>query len=368
MEFPDVLVRTMAVIALMATVLATALIFDFLNGFHDSANTVATLIASRAMSSRAALAMAAGAELAGPLLFGTAVARTIGSEVVDPNSITVTVILAALLGAIFWNLFTWYFGIPSSSSHALVGGILGAVVVGVGPQVINLGALQGFFLYLGNLQFGRALAALVTGPVEGLWKVILALFLSPLFGLLLGAAIMRVTLWAAQGASPSINVTFKRGQLATSAALALAHGTNDAQKTMGIITMALVALGFQEEFQVPRWVMLCSATAIALGTASGGWRIIRTLGGKFYRIRPIHALTSQLASASIIFGASFLGGPVSTTQVVSSSIVGVGAAERMSKVRWTVTQDIVLAWVLTIPAAALASGLIYLPLRAWLGP
>lgn len=357
-----------AEVVLLLIIIATALIFDFLNGFHDSANTVATLIASRAMAPRAALGMAALAHMVGPLLFGTAVAKTVGSEVVDPNSITVTVILAALLSAILWNIFTWYFGIPSSSSHALIGGIVGAVLVFAGPTVIHWGAMGVAFNHLINLEIGKALAALVFGPVEGLWKVILALFLSPILGLLLGALLMRIVLWMARGASPSINATFKRGQIPTSLALALAHGTNDAQKTMGIITMALVTLGFQEQFEVPRWVMLTSAAAIALGTASGGWRIIHTLGGKFFRVRPIHALNSQLASASIIFGASALGGPVSTTQVVSSSIVGVGAAERMSMVRWTVARDIVLAWVLTIPATMALAALIYLPLSAWIGP
>ncbi|MEA3336675.1 MAG: inorganic phosphate transporter [Chloroflexota bacterium] len=355
-------------VALLLSVVVVSLIFDFLNGFHDSANTVATLIASRAMAPRAALSMAALAHLIGPLLFGTAVAKTVGSEVVDPNSITVTVILAALLSAIIWNILTWYFGIPSSSSHALIGGIVGAVLVFSGPQVINWGALGIAFDFFINLQFGKAIAALIFGPIEGMWKVILALFLSPIFGLVLGALLMRFMLWAARGSSPSVNTTFKRGQIPTSAALALAHGTNDAQKTMGIITMALVTLGFQEEFHVPMWVMLASATAISIGTASGGWRIIHTLGGKIFRVRPIHALNSQIASAGIIFGASALGGPVSTTQVVSSSIVGVGAADRMSKVRWRVTRDIALAWLVTIPATIVLAGLIYLPLSAWIGP
>lgn len=353
---------------LMLAIVVFSLAFDFLNGFHDSANTVATLIASRAMSPRAALSMAAVADFLGPLLFGTAVAKTVGSEIVNPTSITVTVILAALTGAIVWNVVTWYFGIPSSSSHALIGGILGAVIVSTGAQVIEWGALGLSYQYLLDLEFGKAVVALLIGPVVGIWKVILALFLSPLFGLFLGALLMRLVLWAAQGASPAINTTFKRGQLFTSLGLALSHGTNDAQKTMGIITMALVTLGFQKTFDVPMWVMLLSAAAIALGTASGGWRIIHTLGGKFYRIRPIHGLTSQLGAAGIIFGASALGGPVSTTQVVSSSIVGVGAAERMSKVRWTVMRDIFLAWVLTIPATALLAVLAYVPLRWLLGP
>ncbi len=357
----------MSAFTLLIAIIAIALTFDFLNGFHDSANTVATMIASRAMSPKGALAMAAAAEMTGPLLFGVAVATTVGKEVVEPTSITITVIIAALLSAILWNIFTWYFGIPSSSSHALVGGIIGSVLISTGPHVIQMGALGEFLSYMGNLQPGMALRSLLVGPVEGLWKIILALFLSPIIGLLLGAIIMRITIWASKGSSPKINNTFKRFQLVTATALALAHGANDAQKTMGIITMALVTLGFQEQFHVPLWVIFSSASAMALGTATGGWRIIHTLGGKFYRIRPIHGFTSQLTSATIIFGASMLGGPVSTTQVVSSSIVGVGAAERMSKVRWGVTQDILVAWLLTIPSTAIVAALIYLPLSLWLG-
>ena len=291
-----------------------------------------------------------------------------GKEWVDPRSGTLTVILAALSSAIFWNIFTWYFGIPSSSSHALVGGIIGAVLISTGPDVIHWGALGQVASHLGNLEFGQALKSLFFGPIEGLWKVIVALFLSPALGLLLGALVMRFTLWASRGASPKINKTFKRSQLVTAMGLALSHGTNDAQKTMGVITMALVTLGFEQEFHVPLWVMLASASAIALGTATGGWRIIHTLGGKFFRVRPIHAFTSQLSSASIIFGASLLGGPVSTTQVVSSTIVGVGSAERMSQVRWPGTTEILLAWVPTIPATAIVAALAYLPLRIWLGP
>lgn len=353
---------------LLIAVIIIALTFDFLNGFHDSANTVATMIASRAMSPRGALGMAAAAEFIGPFLFGVAVATTVGKEVIDPNSITITVILAALTSAIFWNISTWYFGIPSSSSHALIGGLVGAALVSNGPGVIDWGGLGDAAYYMSNLQFGMALRSLFFGSITGLYKVIVALFLSPLLGLFLGAVVMRITLWAARGSSPRINKTFKRSQLVTSLGLALSHGTNDAQKTMGIITMALVTLGLQSEFTVPWWVIIMSASAIALGTAIGGWRIIHTLGGKFYRVRPIHGFTSQLSAASIIFGASIFGGPVSTTQVVSSTIVGVGAAERMSKVRWGVTQDILLAWVLTIPATAIVAALFYLPLRWFLGP
>ncbi|MFN2253520.1 MAG: anion permease, partial [Candidatus Promineifilaceae bacterium] len=298
---------------LLIVIIAIALIFDFLNGFHDASNIVATMISSRAMSPRNALLMTAIAEFAGPFLFGVAVATTIGSEVVDPSAITSAVIVAALIGAILWNLLTWYFAWPSSTSHALIGGLLGAVAVAAGIHTIN---------------------------VDGLLKVVVALFLSPILGFVFGFLLLKLIYFLARGATPRINSLFKRGQWGTSLALALSHGTNDAQKTMGIIAMAMVTTGYVEEFHVPWWVIALSASAIALGTASGGWRLIETLGGKFYKIRPVHAFGSQLASATVILGAALLGGPVSTTQVVSSSIMGAGSADRVSKVRWTVARDI----------------------------
>jgi PiT family inorganic phosphate transporter len=316
---------------LLIVIIAIALIFDFLNGFHDASNIVATMISSRAMSPRNALLMTAIAEFTGPFLFGVAVATTIGSEVVDPAVITSAVIIAALISAILWNLLTWYFGWPSSTSHALIGGLLGAVAVAAGIDAIN---------------------------VDGLLKVVVALFLSPILGFVFGYLLLKLIYFLARGATPRINSLFKRGQWGTSLALALSHGTNDAQKTMGIIAMAMVTTGYVEQFQVPWWVIALSAGAIALGTASGGWRLIETLGGKFYKIRPVHAFGSQLSSATVILGAALLGGPVSTTQVVSSSIMGAGSADRVSKVRWTVARDIAVAWLLTIPvSAAMAAGL-----------
>jgi PiT family inorganic phosphate transporter len=268
-------------------------------------------------------------------LFGVAVAKTIGKEVVSPESVTIAVVLAALVSASLWNIFTWYLGIPSSSSHALIGGIIGAVFVGSGYQAIRL---------------------------QGLWIVGSALFLSPIIGFFVGLLVMRVTLLAAKGATPKANVFFKIAQLPTAIALALSHGTNDAQKTMGIITMGLVVLGYQTDFIVPVWVIFASATAIGLGTAFGGWRIIHTLGGKFYRIRPIHSFTSQLTSAGVILIASLTGGPVSTTHVVSTAILGVGAAQRRSQVRWGVMVDILVAWLLTVPATAGIAALVYFPI------
>jgi PiT family inorganic phosphate transporter len=320
---------------LLIVIIAIALIFDFLNGFHDASNIVATMIASRAMSPRSALLVSAAAHFAGPFLFGIAVATTIGSEVVDPQAITSLVIIAALTSAILWNLFTWYFGWPSSTSHALIGGLVGAVVVAVGVSAIYL---------------------------DGLVKVLIALFLSPVLGLVVGYLMLKLIYFLARGASPRVNSLFKRSQFGTSLALALSHGTNDAQKTMGIIAMAMVTTGYVSEFQVPWWVVALSATAISVGTALGGWRLIETLGAKFFKIRPVHAFSSQLTSSTIILGAALLGGPVSTTQVVSSSIMGTGSADRVSKVRWTVGRDIAVAWLLTIPVSALLAAVLYLAL------
>jgi PiT family inorganic phosphate transporter len=317
---------------LLIVIIAIALVFDFLNGMHDSSNIVATMISSRALSPQKALGMTAAAEFAGPFLFGVAVATTIGSEVVDPAAISSAVIIAALVGAITWNLVTWYFGWPSSTSHALIGGLIGAVAVAEGFATIRLAGLE---------------------------KVLLALFISPILGLLFGYLVLKLIYFLARGATPGVNTLFKRGQWGTSVALALSHGTNDAQKTMGIIAMAMVTTGYVAEFQVPWWVITVSAAAIALGTLAGGWRLIRTLGGKFYKIRPVHAFGSQLTAAGIILGAALLGGPVSTTQVVSSAIMGAGSADRVSKVRWHVARDIAVAWLLTIPVSALLAAGLY---------
>jgi inorganic phosphate transporter, PiT family len=318
--------------ALIIAVIILALVFDFLNGVHDSSNIVATMISSRALPPRVALWMTAAANFVGPFIFGVAVAETIGNEVVDSAAIDLFVILAALASAILWNLLTWYLGFPSSSSHALIGGLIGAVVIAAGWNAIML---------------------------PGLLKVLLALFLSPIIGFIFGFVVLRLIYLICWKASPKVNKYFNRGQILTSLSLALSHGTNDAQKTMGIITLALVTGGYLETFEVPQWVILACATMIAAGTALGGWRLIKTLGAKFYRIRPVDGFSSQLASSVVILGASLVGGPVSTTQVVSSSIMGAGAAERKNKVRWGVAQDIGMAWLLTIPATALVGAGLY---------
>lgn len=317
---------------IIIVVIILALIFDFLNGIHDSSNVVATMISSRAISPRFALGMTALANFIGPFVFGVAVANTIGHEIVAAEAISTQVLVAALVSAIFWNLMTWYLGFPSSSSHALIGGFVGAVVMGAGWEAIQF---------------------------HGLEKILIALFASPVIGYLFGFVVLRVVMITSWNATPRINGFFKRSQVLTALALALSHGTNDAQKTMGIITLALVTSGYLNTFAVPFWVILLCAGMIGLGTAVGGWKLIKTLGGKFYKIRPVDGFASQLASATVILGASLLGGPVSTTQVVSSAIMGVGAADRLNKVRWGVAQEIATAWLLTIPATALVAAGMY---------
>jgi PiT family inorganic phosphate transporter len=316
----------------LITVIVLALVFDFLNGVHDSSNVVATMISSRALSPRFALWMTALANFVGPFIFGVAVASTIGHEIVAAEVINEKVLLAALVSAISWNILTWVLGFPSSSSHALIGGFIGAVVIAAGWHAILL---------------------------HGLEKILIALFLSPIIGFLVGYLLLRLILLLSWNVTPRVNIFFKRSQVLTALTLALSHGTNDAQKTMGIITLALVTGGYLTVFAVPVWVILLCASMIALGTAVGGWKLIKTLGGKFYKIRPVDGFASQLASAAVILGASLVGGPVSTTQVVSSAIMGVGAAERVNKVRWGVAREIAAAWLLTIPATALLAAGIY---------
>lgn len=313
-------------------VIVLALIFDFLNGIHDSSNIVATMISSRAFSPRLALGITAIAEFSGPFIFGVAVAETIGNDIVKSGSISIQVVLAALIAAIVWNLLTWYLGIPSSSSHALIGGLIGAVMAGAGVEAVQW---------------------------RGLEKTLIALFTSPILGFLVGYFLLRLVLMLAWNATPRVNELFKRSQIFTAIALALSHGANDAQKTMGIITLALVTGGMLDEFVVPVWVILMSAMMIAMGTATGGWSLIRTLGAKFYKVKPVDGFASQLASAAVILTASLVGGPVSTTQVVSSAIMGVGTGERANKVRWGVAQEIATAWLLTIPATALLAAGVY---------
>ncbi len=321
-------------------VIAVALGFGFLNGFQNSANIVATMISSRAMRPRSALFLAAVAHFCAPFIFGVAVATTIGRDVVNPQTITISVVMAAALSAIAWNLITWFFGLPSSSTHALVAGIVGAATIAAGLDAIQR---------------------------DGLLKVIFALALSPFLGLTFGYLGMKLILFLARGASPRINRFFKRVQILTATGLALSQGTNDAQKAMGILAMGLVSGGYLSDFAVPWWVVALSAAALSLGIASGGWRIIRTLGAGLYRLRPVDGFVSQGSSATVILGAALLGGPVSTTQVVSSSIMGTGSAQRVSMVRWGVVAEILTAWLMTIPVSALGAALLYYPINHFLG-
>jgi PiT family inorganic phosphate transporter len=327
-----------ALMSLAIIAVIVVLIFDYTNGFHDASNIIATVIASRAMTPVQAVIIVATFELLGPLLGGTAVADTIGTFV-DLGSLqsldAVAIILCGIIGAITWNLGTWWFGIPSSSSHALVGGLVGAVVVSAGIDHV----VWGF-------------AELAQGHFTGVTKVLMALVLSPIIGFWVGFMIHRLMKFLLRAATPVANKYLRYVQFFTSAGLAFSHGANDAQKSMGIITLVLLLGGFITEFAVPFWVILACATAITLGIMSGGWRIVRTVGFGIYKVRPLHAFDAQLTSASVIFAASIIGAPVSTTHVVSSSIMGIGASERPKAVRWNKAREILETWMITIPGAA----------------
>ena len=327
------------VLALAAVLIV--LVFDYTNGFHDAANIVASVIASRAMTPVQAILVVAIFEFLGPLLGGTAVANTIGKFVnldgVEATS-ALLILVCGLFGAIAWNLLTWWRGIPSSSSHALVGGLAGAVVVSVGADHVAWGFTE-----------------LAQGHVTGIVKVLAALLLSPLIGFWAGFLLHRFVLGLLRGARPTINRNLRKAQYFTTAGLAFSHGANDAQKSMGILTLVLLLGGFIDRFAVPFWVMLACAVAMTLGILSGGWRIVRTLGFAIYKVRPVHALDSQLTSAGVIFAASALGAPVSTTHVVATSIMGIGASERPKAVRWAKAREIATTWVITIPGAATVS-------------
>ena len=313
-------------------VIILALFFEFLNGMRDSSNIVATMISSRAFRPQTALGITAVTEFIAPMVFGVTVAKTIGDDIVASQVLSLQALSTGLAGAILCNLITWFLGIPSSSSHALLGGLIGAALVSSGTSAIKL---------------------------SGLYKALTGLFVSPVVGFFAGYLILRVIYFLAQTATPGINVFFKRSQFFTAIALAFSHGTNDAQKTIGVITLSLVIGGSLKDFSVPFWVVLISASVMAIGTSLGGWRLIRTLGGKFYKIRPVHSFATQLTSGLVILSASAFGLPVSTSQVVSSAIIGIGASERFGKVRWGVAGDILTAWLITIPVSGLLSAGIY---------
>ncbi len=308
--------------------LILAFLFVFLNGLNDSANIVATVISSRALQPRAALLLTALGEFLGPFLFGVAVARSLSTDLFAESAVSIQMLVAALLGALLWRVITWYLGIPASSSHALMGGLVGAALVAGGAAAIKLAGLE---------------------------KILIALLISPPLGLLAGFLVTRVIFYLARNATPRINRTFQRMQLLTSFGLALGHGSNDAQKTMGILVLGLLASGQLNEFSVPTWVVMVSAAGMAIGTALGGWRVLRTLGGRIMKVRPVHGFAAQIGGLGVMWGAAFLGGPVSLTQVMSSSIMGSGAAQRLKGVRWQVGQEMLVAWLLTIPVSGLVA-------------
>jgi PiT family inorganic phosphate transporter len=324
---------------LLLAVLGLSVVFDYINGFHDTANAIATSVSTRALRPEHAILMSATANFLGALT-GTAVAQTISKGLADTptGDAGQTIVAAALVGAIVWNLITWRLGIPSSSSHALIGGLLGAVVASVGAQAIK-----------------------VDGVVN---KVLVPLILSPVLGILIGFGAMVIILNVFRRANPRrINERFRRLQVLSAAAMAFSHGSNDAQKTMGIITLALIAGGLlPANSGIPLWVIVVAATAISLGTAAGGWRIIRTMGQRVVKLDPVHGFAAETTAASIIYAASHFGMPVSTTHVISSAIMGVGASDRFSAVRWGVAGNIVIAWILTIPASAIVAAAAYVVL------
>jgi PiT family inorganic phosphate transporter len=323
----------------LLAIFGLAVVFDYINGFHDTANAIATSVSTRALRPEFAILLSAVANFVGALT-GTAVAKTVAAGIViAPEGHDGQVVVAgALVGAIAWNLITWRLGIPSSSSHALIGGLLGAVAVASG-----VGAWQ----------------------TDGIvFKVLVPLVASPIIGLIGGFLLMVVLLNVFRRANPhSLNGIFRRLQLLSASYMAFGHGSNDAQKTMGVMTVALVAAGILDKPDVPVWVILLAASAISLGTAAGGWRIIRTMGQRVVKLDPVHGFAAETTAATVILTASHFGVPVSTTHVISSAIIGVGSSDRFSAVRWGIAGNIVIAWILTIPASGLVAGIVYAVLR-----
>jgi PiT family inorganic phosphate transporter len=323
----------LTVIALIAVALA----FDYINGFHDAANSIATVVSTRVLSPGQAVIWAAFFNFVAAFGFGTAVARTIGKGMIELSAVTFGVIFAGLMGAIIWDLITWYFGLPTSSSHALIGGYAGAAIANAG--------------------WGSIIPS-------GWTKTLIFIVLSPMIGMLAGLTIMTATFWIFRRSVPQrVDKWFRRLQLMSAAAFSLSHGANDAQKTMGIITGVLVTAGYLTTFDVPMWVVLSAHAAIGLGTLAGGWRIIHTMGTKITKLQPVGGFAAETGAASAIFLATYLGIPVSTTHAITGSIVGVGATRRLSAVRWGVAGRIIWAWILTIPASGVIGMIVFLIVR-----
>ena len=317
----------------VAALILIALVFDYINGFHDAANSIATVVSTRVLSPGKAVIWAAFFNFVAAFTFGTAVARTVGAGMIDIDVVSFAVIFGGLAGAIIWDLVTWYFGLPTSSSHALIGGYAGAAVAKAG--------------------FGALVPA-------GWTKTILFIFLSPIIGLTLGFGLMIAILWLFRWTPPSrVDRTFRRLQLLSAAFFSLNHGANDAQKTMGIITSVLFAAGYIQKFDVPFWVVLSAHAAIGLGTLAGGWRIIHTMGSKITKLQPVGGFAAETGAALSVLIATQTGVPVSTTHAITGSIVGVGATRRLSAVRWGVAGQIVWAWILTIPMAFMIGAVAY---------
>jgi inorganic phosphate transporter, PiT family len=320
-------------------VILVALGFDFFNGFHDAANSIATVVSTRVLSPRLAVAWAALFNFVAFLVFGTKVASTIAKGVVEPGVFTLGVVFAGLVGAIVWDLITWYFGLPTSSSHALIGGMAGAAV-----------AKSGWSSLIGS----------------GFQKIAVFIVLSPIIGLLLGFTVLVVVLWAFHRYRKvdRLNRAFRVGQLFSAAAYSLGHGANDAQKTMGVILAVLIAVGLKPASAgVPLWVVLSCHAAIALGTLSGGWRIVHTMGSKITKLQPVSGMSAESAAAATLFFTAARGIPVSTTHTITGAIVGVGSTQRLSAVRWGVAGRVVWAWILTIPGAFVVAWLVFIPFR-----
>jgi PiT family inorganic phosphate transporter len=316
---------------LLLAVIALSIVFDFINGFHDTANAIATSVSTRVLSPKVAVLMAAVLNMVGALT-GTAVAKTVGAGLVQAASVTQVTVISALVAAIVWDLITWYLGLPTSSSHAVLSGIVGAAI-----------ATSGFGVVIS----------------KGVYKVLLGLILSPLIGFILSIMLMSLLTWLFRRSTPSlVSNLFGRLQVVSAAYMAFSHGGNDAQKTMGIITMALVSYYHLPDFHVPVWVILLCATAMAFGTAAGGWRIIKTLGMRLVHLRPINGFAAETAAATVIEAASRIGLPLSTTHVISSTVMGVGASKRFSAVRWGIGGNIILAWIITLPACTILAWLI----------